>query len=250
MEEKKKLVPSKKRKPSPERAKSAAPTKHLKSIAQREERKTISEGSSARLPYIAAFNGPILFTAPHSSRVFRGGKAWGEEIRLHQRESYTALLAIKCAQGIGAYMKEGGGGSFCVWERNTPLRASNLDPNYLKSESLANSDFHCALHHFARKFKRKPLLHIDIHGKVNRKGNRNIDMGIKPMVKRWDDQTLVKSMKASMKSKLDAVFSEVKVDGMRPECINELEKLTGFWLKPDLFTLSHQSVEILNIPAF
>ena len=53
-----------------------------------------------------------------------------------------------------------------------------------------------------------------------------------------------------MKSKIDQMFKDKTVDGFTPICVHELAKLTGFWLKPDLYTLSHQSVEFLQIPAF
>lgn len=51
--------------------------------------KSLKEEKKAKLPvtpptpYFANFKGPILFTAPHSMRVFRGGKEWNEEVRIH-----------------------------------------------------------------------------------------------------------------------------------------------------------------------
>lgn len=41
--------------------------------------------------------GPILFTAPHSGKLRRGGDAYEETKRTHLREKYTAVLAMRMA---------------------------------------------------------------------------------------------------------------------------------------------------------
>ena len=46
-------------------------------------------------------------------------------------------------------------------------------------------------------------------------------------------------MRFVIKSKLDHLFKDKTLDGHIPKCMHELAKLTGFWIKPDLFTLSH-----------
>ena len=42
-------------------------------------------------------DGPIMFTAPHSGKVMRGGEDFGDKRRTHLREKYTAVLAMKMA---------------------------------------------------------------------------------------------------------------------------------------------------------
>lgn len=59
--EEKKVIRSKKSVPRP------------KSVKEEKKKKV---AVSPIIPYFAAFNGPVLFTAPHSMRVFRGGKEW------------------------------------------------------------------------------------------------------------------------------------------------------------------------------
>lgn len=112
---------------------------------------------------------------------------------------------MRCAKDIGRWSGVGVG-SFCIWQHDTPLRAGNLDPNYLRRKHFASSPFHCALHAFTQKFENKPVLHIDLHGKVNRRGNRNIDMGIKPMIRLFKQPSLVAAMRREFKKKIDAFF--------------------------------------------
>ncbi len=47
--------------------------------------------------HFAQINGPIIFTAPHSTELKRGGKDYDEKKRLHLREKYTSLLALRFA---------------------------------------------------------------------------------------------------------------------------------------------------------
>lgn len=63
---------------------------------------------------ISGLRGPVLFTAPHSAMVNRGGADFGEEVRVHQREKYTHYLAMKMAQMVEKHLK-GQKGSFIVW---------------------------------------------------------------------------------------------------------------------------------------
>ena len=49
------------------------PSSRSQSVKEEKKKKGPSTPS---IPYIASFKGPILFTAPHSMRVFRGGKEW------------------------------------------------------------------------------------------------------------------------------------------------------------------------------
>jgi len=49
------------------------------------------------------------------------------------------------------------------------------------------SPFHKALHHFTDKFRERgtPLLHLDFHGKKNRKNNLNLDIGSTALRNDW-----------------------------------------------------------------
>ena len=55
--------------------------------------------------YLASINGPILFTAPHSGKLQRGGAEYGEKRRVHLRERYTNTLALKFAHEVSSQMK-------------------------------------------------------------------------------------------------------------------------------------------------
>ncbi len=101
--------------------------------------------------YLASINGPLLFTAPHSGKLKRGGAEYGEKRRLHLREKYTNAIALKFAieasnllktDGTGVSSKAGQLGSFCIWSKDHKLNETDLDPNYLSSANLNESPFH------------------------------------------------------------------------------------------------------------
>lgn len=59
---------------------------------------------------------------------------------------------------------------------------------------------------------------------------------------------LVKQIKQTMKRELDLTFKTVPTK-IKPQCqVNPF--LHGYWGWDDLFTISHQSIAFLNIPAF
>jgi hypothetical protein len=62
-----------------------------------ESKKDIAKKEESKSRYFASINGPILFTAPHSTELNRGGKDYDEKKRLHLREKYTSLLALRFA---------------------------------------------------------------------------------------------------------------------------------------------------------
>lgn len=95
-------------------------------------------------------NGPILFTAPHSKRVNRGGPKYGEKVRLHQRQLYTSWLAVKLAK-LTTLDKKTGSNSFVVWGKSAVVDDNDLDPNYLLDDMLMDSPFHQSLHAWALK---------------------------------------------------------------------------------------------------
>lgn len=53
-----------------------------------------------------------------------------------------------------------------------------MDPNYLLPKMFEKNPFHRSLHYWALKNQGKPILHVDIHGKMNRKNNCEIDVGM------------------------------------------------------------------------
>lgn len=57
----------------------------------------ISIDSKPKSKYIASINGPFLFTAPHSGKLYRGIDELGEKKRVHLREKYTNSLTLKFA---------------------------------------------------------------------------------------------------------------------------------------------------------
>ena len=132
--------------------------------------------------FLGYIGGPILFTAPHSKKLWRGGEKYDEKRRIHNRELYTAWLAIKLAHITG---KKGKRNSFMVWGKDKKNFDDDVDPNYLLEPDFPTSQFHLSLHAWAAKNEELPLLHIDIHGKKNRKDNVEIDVGKASMQAHW-----------------------------------------------------------------
>lgn len=60
-----------------------------------------------------------------------------------------------------------------------------MDPNYLLPNMLSDSQFHQSLHKWALKNENIPILHVDIHGKLNRENNCEVDVGIRSMEVHW-----------------------------------------------------------------
>ena len=130
-------------------------------------------------PYLAMIGGPLLFTAPHSTKLNRGypPEIYGEKVRIHLREKYTACLAMKLAN-MYADKRRGPPGSYCVWSSTHKFNNTDADPNYLLKGREAESPFHRMLHAWALKHPGIPLLHIDIHGKMDRKDSYELDLGV------------------------------------------------------------------------
>ena len=84
--------------------------------------------------YTACINGPILFTAPHSGKLKRGGfEEYDEKRRTHLREAYASYIAIKFAleASFKTSADEPQRGAFCIWSKEHKLNEVDLDPNYL-----------------------------------------------------------------------------------------------------------------------
>jgi hypothetical protein len=130
--------------------------------------------STPNKPYVALLNGPVLFTAPHGLEVMRGE---GTEQRSHKQERYSTEISLKLALGIEKYL--GFYGSCLVWNVKTAKRndPKNLDPNYITKKQWEKSPWHNILKEFRSKYNQLPLFHVDIHGKLNRKKDRLLDVG-------------------------------------------------------------------------
>jgi len=138
--------------------------------------------SIKKTDHLAFINGPILFTAPHSTRIYRGGSEYKEKLRVHPKEEYTASLAVRWASKIK--------GSFCVWSKSTELSKKNLDPNYLQMKNFGKSPFHQSLQAFRIKNMDKPILHIDIHGKKDSEVKTTLDLGVECLLVKWIDEQI------------------------------------------------------------
>jgi hypothetical protein len=96
-----------------------------------------SSGKAHKSKYIAYINGPLLFTAPHSGKLKRGGADYGEKKRIHLREKYTSVLALRFGMETATLFKHpktgktGTCGSFCFWNKEHKLNEIDIDPNYL-----------------------------------------------------------------------------------------------------------------------
>jgi hypothetical protein len=68
-----------------------------------------------------------------------------------------------------------------VWASDHQLNEFDFDPNYLLKERVAESPFHRMLHAWALGNQEVPLMHIDIHGKMDRKDTYELDLGVESL---------------------------------------------------------------------
>ena len=102
---------------------------------------TMDINSGIKTPYVACFRGPILLSAPHSSRIMRGGTHTKTKERLHLREQWVSTLALKLIIAIEELQKSGSDspteqikavrGSVLFWNKDKKFDKYTLDPNYL-----------------------------------------------------------------------------------------------------------------------
>lgn len=208
--------------------------------------------------YVASINGPVLFTAPHSGKLKRGGVEYDEKRRVHQRERYTHVLAMKFASEFVVQFKDaatgktpGQLGSFCFWSKDHKLNEVDLDPNYLYSGNMIESPFHQVLHEFQRRNEGKPLFHVDIHGKLDRKDCYDLDLGVACLLHHWDPQygesDFLNSFVSNLKTGFDKILKNIpQYKGFTAVC-NQDPYLNGLW-GGDLRTMNEQAV-ILGIPS-
>lgn len=223
------------------------PTKNAKSYLK----PVLPRIFSGNVPFLFKLNGPILLTAPHGIKLWRGGTD-GRKKRIHYREIWSTEIVLKLSAHINKYM--GIPASFMIWDRRiaAPLDHKNLDPNYLTEEQLAMSPWHEALLQFKRfgKLNNCPLLHIDVHGKKNRKTNLDVDFGFKALETRWKDQGFVGWVKSEAEASFNRLFDlpccETNDDSKYTTNVNP--SLCGDW-GGDLYTMTCQSV-CMGVPAF
>lgn len=195
-------------------------------------------------------NGPILLSAPHGLKIWRGGTD-GRRRRIHYREIYVTEIVIKLAMEINKYA--GYPASFIIWDRKVAMPADfrNLDPNYLTEKQFPQSPWHEALERFKAhgQDNKMPILHIDVHGKKDRKNNMDIDAGFRAMETRWPDKKFVEGFKETTHKAFTKVFSDPSYEkrGMK-YAINVDPLLCGDW-GGDLYTMTCQSV-CLGVPSF
>jgi len=195
-----------------------------------------------RPPQLGHLAGPILFTAPHGIKLFRGQAQPGENIRVHKVERWCTEIALRLAESMPDLL--GFEGSSMVWdislvsERPNP---ANLDPNYLSIPEFAQSPWHQMLCRFRETHPAEGLLHVDVHGKRDRKSNWDLDVGMQPMMKLWPDQRFVHMFLNRVCDEMEKALQGTKYT------VNRSPTLCGWW-GGDCHTISHQSV-LLGTPA-
>ena len=236
---------------------------------------------SYKQSYICSLKGPILFTAPHSITVVRKISHNTEEdkrndnykspqktvkieksatFEIHHIERFTAEIALKLSVTVSKLLQIEP--SFMIWNLFAGFKEENLDPNYTHSQWFDQSPWHKGLHLFKDINHHLPKLHIDIHGRMNRIGDVNMDIGYKAMEKCWDNtntKRFIQDMNTFWTQKMNPILEElgerfvVKKDpdkiplGMRVELDPKYEGFRGH--KCDGHTMVHQSVLIGDIIA-
>eukprot|EP00759_Apiculatamorpha_spiralis_P014359 PhF_6_TR21034/c0_g1_i1/m.30259 len=208
-------------------------------------------------PCAIFLGGPVLLTAPHAKEVWRDGDHSAVKgicgHRLHKRELYTSEVILllsqsffRCPPRIGA--------SYIVWNVramrcNGEEVASQPDPNYLFETEFERSAWHTALCAFRLRWGGLPLLHIDIHGKKDRKENLHIDIGLSAL--KMYNEECYRKVKDMLGTQLGAVLRSMppsksgKCYGVYfPE---DGERGCGFWghgassTTPTPHTMAHQA---------
>lgn len=152
--------------------------------------------------------GGILFTAPHTARLNRirlNGKS-----EIHTFEDYADVIVEGLANAVD--------GSYIHWKRDEEMWKTQHDPNYLHPHMLQESPFHKTLRQFRNKSG--AMMHIDVHGKANRKTNRDIDIGRNAMLWHYKDgkksdshyNKIVMNLVHHMTKEINKVFRNVKLD--------------------------------------
>mmetsp|Transcript_31102 Transcript_31102/g.30558 ORF Transcript_31102/g.30558 Transcript_31102/m.30558 type:complete len:102 (-) Transcript_31102:296-601(-) len=94
----------------------------------------------------------------------------------------------------------------------------------------------------------KPLFHVDIHGKMDRKADYELDLGISCIIKHWPIQEeFVAKLEKTLVSGFNTVIHSQEKSGIKATT-NSDPYLDGDWGDGDLATMTEQAV-ILGIPS-
>mmetsp|Transcript_8008 Transcript_8008/g.11907 ORF Transcript_8008/g.11907 Transcript_8008/m.11907 type:complete len:217 (+) Transcript_8008:267-917(+) len=126
------------------------------------------------------------------------------------------------------------------------------DPNYMMPHEFKDSAWHQSLKKFKKHFERTntPIMHIDIHGKKNRKNNMDIDLGVRAMEVLFEDdkQAFVDYFHNILAVNLSEALEDCPLYKLMPFRIAPEAELNGYWGPNGIHTFTHQSV-INGIPA-
>ncbi|XP_046547011.1 uncharacterized protein LOC124257046 [Haliotis rubra] len=227
-----------------------AASKHLKEDAKGSNMDTTIMAHSDPSTYIFELGGPLLLTAPHGIALWRGG--WvGFKKEKHLDEVLVSEIVLKLAKRMSTVF--GVPASFMVWNvpRTRPYDERNLDPNFLPKELFGLSPWHQALESF-RSYGcdvKLPILHVDIHGKRDRKSDLALDVGMGGMKAYWKDKEMVTKLRKGFEESFTNMLGPVGIvkNGM-PFTVDMDPEMSGFRLDRSVFTLSTQSA-MLGIPS-
>ena len=106
------------------------------------------------------------------------------------------------------------------------------------------------------------MLHVDVHGKMDRKNNLDLDVGLGPMEQVWDEEYDTGSterfagpIKAVLADAFERCFDgaprifNAKARAKMAPSVELDPRLHGYWGDDCEKTISHQSVEMLGVPA-
>lgn len=117
---------------------------------------------------------------------------------------------------------------------------------------MTESPFHQLLHEFQVRNagEGKPLFHIDVHGKLDRKDSYELDLGVSCLLKHWDqygESDFLVAFINNLKTGFDKILKDIpKYKGFTSVC-NEDPYLNGNW-GCEIKTMNEQAV-ILGIPS-
>jgi hypothetical protein len=214
--------------------------------------------------------GPILITAPHGHKMYRGREDLGERRRVHLREAHTTEIALRLAGEVGKLITAGVEStprgvapccSFCVWNCTAArdLDLALLDPNYLHQDEYDSNPWHQALvrfrEHCAIAFPGVRPIHVDLHGKHDRAEDFALDVGTQSNVVLMGpvDPARVDRLRAALHAAFgDALhMCDAAHRGGHPPTVAMDPDLHGLWGTDhtDPRTMTTQAVE-LGIDSF
>jgi hypothetical protein len=153
--------------------------------------------------------------------------------RLHLREAHTTELVIKLSLAARRYLKQPA--SFVVWSPTAePAAEDNLDPNYLYDQQMLLSPWHRAMADLASSSLQQStcLFWVDVHGKLDRKKNLKMDVGLGALYAHWPCRFAVDELKCFLKEHLGNLLSRLPPIGKRKfgvEFPQKGERGCGFW---------------------